>query len=341
LPWDLTDLTVKGSGLVRNAIFSDTNNNLNNLNGTMLVAKLNSHHLGIFVSGVMKVEYLNVNGHSDPHAEDNLTQALLDTFAALKTNGFLFDSRTNVLSIKISKSPCTRCSATLAAFYNNVCKSRNIKIRIKIMKLYEGESTTEAARSIGDLTAAGIVCVPWRIEEKYAEAEEGQYTLIRHETKLGRSHELSNQSMTTDGMRLMQQRTSDLQRLAPLSSTAEYKGVKQPLSTQAIREEIASLKDRIAQCELSIQAEMNNQKVLRNKKKREQANLKAKRDRLNGREPSLHSAVANTLSRLENTTIPNIEKKISDADATLATLKMQREFLESHSRELESGLMGS
>ena len=337
MPWTLTDLTVTGSGLIRTAIFTDTCHNLKNLNGTMLVAKLNSQHLGIFVSGAMKVEYTSVNGYDDPHAEDNLTQAIRDTLRDLKRNGMLFDDRTNVLSIKLSKSPCTRCADTLAGFLGDTCAANNIKIRIKIMKLYEGDSATAAANSIGKLAAAGIVCIPWRIEDKFAEGED-EFELTRTETKGGRRHELSGQTMDADEIRKMKDRTGYLERVAPMSSLAEYKGVKTPPSRESIQSEIMSLEDRIGRCEANLAEEMNKKSGLRTKRRNTENDLKREVDRLGNRPPTPGTTVANRIKRLRDTTIPNLQARIDEAESTILAIKTQREFLEKRARELEDSL---
>ena len=123
-------------GLIRaTTIFTDTNHDLTNLNGTMLVAKLNKTHLGIFVSGVMRQEYTQIDG-KDPHAETNLIKAIKDTQADLPFS----TSVQNILSIKLSKSPCSQCTDALIAFKNGLCADMDVAIRIKIMELYHSES---------------------------------------------------------------------------------------------------------------------------------------------------------------------------------------------------------
>jgi hypothetical protein len=330
MPWKLQDLGSGSSGLIRTAHFTNSNHNLNNLNGTLLLAKLNGVHLGIFVSGEMKVEYKSINGYNDPHAEDNMSQALRDTFAELKTAGHLRDAG-NVLSIKLSKSPCSRCTTTLTTFLATDCAPRNIKIRIKIMKLYEGEPEATVVRSIGTLVKAGIICIPWRIEDKYDDEE-----LVRTETKLRNPHELKNQGMTADDIRLLEKRTTDLESVAPLSSVADYKGVKVARTRESIEQEVTSLKNRITACETRITEEDMKQNKLTDRRRKAEGELKKIKEDLAGRRPTPGSAVANTIFRIENTTLPGIEKESGDVASKIVAIKTQRDFLETRLKELET-----
>lgn len=336
-------------GLIRTSIFTKSNNDLSQLRGTMLLAKLNQIHLGVFTSGKMRDEYETIN-NKKPHAETNLIQALKDTEKELP----LYLGADNILSIKLSKSPCGNCTESLIAFYESFCIPRKIKVRIKIMKIHEKHGIPFAVNNIAKLQQKGIICVPWHLEGRFElrQNDKGEkiYVSKKKESKSKHMHELSEQVLTEEEYKLMKDRTTKLSKEAStLNSKEQYRAVRKELDKEqaiSIAKEISGRLTQVNLRILDIQDEilhfMEKDKKFNDLIARENERIAnfGKEASIGSKKRASRQAAITPYSKREKDyknakkKVVEIGDKFEDLESALESLTTQKEFLQYQINEL-------
>ncbi len=144
-------------------------------NATYAIAKFNGAFLGAFQSGL----FGGGATCTSPHAEDHAIHALKE--AAGRTHGG--GTIPGNFTIKVSKSPCERCTTRILELKQ---ENPELRIRIKVLGLYTGESVKTGLDSVNRLQGAGI---PVRLWDVYAAFESDE--LSGHSWLKGRELKLA------------------------------------------------------------------------------------------------------------------------------------------------------
>ncbi|RKH80161.1 hypothetical protein D7Y21_32640 [Corallococcus sp. AB045] len=115
-----------------------------------------------------------------PLLEQDVLSPILEQLLARSTDG-----RTLVVTLKGTKTPCSKCAANLAAFataYKDDKGPFRILMRCKAFGLYEGEKFQEQFNGLKLMEAAGVPIIPWGISER----------MKKTFTRQGFVHELAN-----------------------------------------------------------------------------------------------------------------------------------------------------
>ncbi|HEX7241252.1 MAG TPA: hypothetical protein VF263_13340, partial [Longimicrobiaceae bacterium] len=125
------------------------------MQATYAIAKYNGAFLGAFKSG-------DGGGGAtctEPHAEDHAIAAL-KSYGSTDQNGRLVGN----LTIKVSKSPCSRCTQTIITLKKD---NPELSIRVKVLGLYTGEKSQIAMDGVLKLRSAGIPVRLWDVRSAY------------------------------------------------------------------------------------------------------------------------------------------------------------------------------
>lgn len=150
------------------------------MQATYAIAKYNGEFLGAFKSGSGGGGATCV----EPHAEDHAVAAL-QAHASTDLHGKLVGNFT----LKVSKSPCTRCTKTILAL-----KAANpeLRIRVKVLGLYTGEGSSDGQGGVLQLRGAGIPVRLWDVRSAYESEDVATNGLkgreLKHYTELKGSH---------------------------------------------------------------------------------------------------------------------------------------------------------
>jgi hypothetical protein len=132
------------------------------MQATYAIAKYNGRFLGAFKSG----EGGGGAKCVEPHAEDHALAALSD--AATTILGQMVGDFT----LKVSKSPCRRCTQTILTLRKNHPK---LRIRIKVLGLYLGDGAAKAVHDVARLQAAEIPVMLWDVRSSYESKTESRH----------------------------------------------------------------------------------------------------------------------------------------------------------------------
>lgn len=145
------------------------------MQATYAVAKYNGEFLGAFKSGEGGGGATCV----EPHAEDHAIAALQALGST--SNGKLVGDFT----LKVSKSPCSRCTKTILALKK---ANPELRIRVKVLGLYTGEGAGEGANGVLQLRGAEIPVRLWDVRSAYESEDVAAHGLkgreLKHFTKL-------------------------------------------------------------------------------------------------------------------------------------------------------------
>jgi len=211
-------------GLIRTYLLKE---DIRNMEATHLLAKLNRIPLGVFHSGIMTADFTtSSSGSGNPHAEENLIRAMKDVWDDLP-----WGKGANVLTIKLTKSPCRNCTSEIIRFAEHVEKQGyDLRIRMKVMKLYKEDA---AGANLARLRAnLPIVIRPWSIEDRFSDDGDDAYLPTKKTMKGGSAvHELAESSFTASEIQKLAKRTSKLSvgAGASLGTKSEYVGIASPL----------------------------------------------------------------------------------------------------------------
>jgi Secreted Novel AID/APOBEC-like Deaminase 4 len=127
-------------------------------------------------------KYTHDCGDPGSHAED----AFISAWRAAEQAGVIDELRKihglqAFVTLKISRSPCSKCTQKLIKF---VELTKDVKLRIKVQTLYEGEGGKVGASNVHELLAKGIPVREWNVPLYAAKHRE------KSQTKSMQLHEL-------------------------------------------------------------------------------------------------------------------------------------------------------